>query len=55
MQQFVTACQALGLPINIGKNVIQDFNGAILGGELYGIRVSLSVAPDKGHKFVGET
>ena len=55
MQQFVTACQGLGLPINVGKKVIQDLNGAILGGELDGIRGSLSVAPEKGHKFVGKT
>ena len=55
MQQFVAACEILGLPINVGKKVVQDFNGAILGGELDGVRGSLGVAPDKGHKFVGKT
>ena len=55
MQQIVTACGVLGLPINVGKKVIQDFNGAILGGELDGIRGSLGVAPDKSHKFVCKT
>ena len=55
MKQFVAACEILGLPINVGKKVVQDFNGVILGGELDGVRGSLGVAPDKGHKFVGKT
>ena len=55
MEKFVKVCAILGLPINVGKKVIQDFNGAILGGELDGIRGSLGVAPDKSHKFVGKT
>ena len=48
MQGFVEACAKLGLPINAGKKVIQDFYGAILGGELDGIRGTLGVAPEKG-------
>ena len=55
MKQFVAACETLGLPINVAKKVVQDFNGAILGGELDGIRGALGVAPEKGHKFVGKT
>ena len=55
MEKFVEACAILGLPVNAAKKVVQDFDGAILGGELDGIRGTLSIAPEKGHKFVGKT
>ena len=55
MQRFVDACAKLGLPVNAAKKVVQDFDGAILGDELDGIRGALSIAPEKGHKFVGKT
>ena len=55
MKGFVDACCKLGLPINVGKEVIQEFQAAILGGELDGIRGTLGVAAEKGHKFVGKT
>ena len=47
LQKFVEVCGALGLPVNAAKKVVQDFDGAILGGELDGIRGSLGVAPKK--------
>ena len=55
MQKFVDVCGKLGLPVNAAKRVVQDFDGAILGGELDGVRGALSIAPEKGHKFVGKT
>ena len=54
MKAFVEAFKKLGLPINVGKEVIQEFYGAVLGGELDGIRGTLRVGPDKGHGFVGK-
>ena len=33
----------------------QEFYGAILGGELDGIRGTLGVSPEKGHSFVAKT
>ena len=48
-------CRQLGLPVNVGKKVIKEFYGAILGGELDGICGTLGVAPAKGHSFVAKT
>ena len=55
MQKFVDVCEKLGLPVNAAKKVVQDFDAAILGGELDGIRGSLGIAPEKGHNFIGKT
>ena len=55
MAGFVGACEKLGLPINLGKQVIRDFHGAVLGGELDGIQGVLRVAPEKSHRFVAKT
>lgn len=55
LQAFVEACTRLKLPVNVGKKVVQEFYGAILGGELDGIRGTLGVSPEKGHSFVAKT
>ena len=55
MEGFVAACASLGLPLNHGKKVVEDFHGAVLGGELDGIEGVLRVGPDKSHQFVGRT
>ena len=55
MEGFVAACKKLGLPINLGKQVIQDFYGTVLGGEMDGLAGVLRVAPEKTHRFVART
>ena len=55
MVAFARACKALGLPINHGKRIVQDFHGAVLGGEMDGINGVLRVALEKGHGFVART
>ena len=55
MKGFVNACEGLGLPINHGKQIIQEFHNAVLGGEMDGIGGVLRVAPEKSHGFVAKT
>ena len=55
MAAFVRTCKSLGLPRNLGTQAIQEFHGAVLGGELDGIKGVLRVALEKAHGFVSRT
>ena len=52
---FVSRCKALGLPLNAGKSLVRSLHGAILGGEIDGLRGTLQHARVKGHKFMLST
>ena len=55
MARFVEECQKRGLPLNVGKSVIGDFSGIILGGELDGVRGNLRRSRDKGQRLVARS
>ncbi len=55
MARFVMECRRRNLPLNVGKEVMQDFCATILGGELDGVAGTLMHARDKGSRLANRT
>ncbi|CAK0803465.1 unnamed protein product [Prorocentrum cordatum] len=52
--RFVEACANLNLPLNAGKSVVGSAHGALLGGEVDGIRGWLSHSRDKSGLLIAK-
>ena len=55
MQAFVDRAEEHGLPLNIGKEVVNSYNSMILGGELDGVSGYLRHTRVKSHALNNKT
>lgn len=55
MSNFSSVRKELGLPLNVGKQVIRSYNASLLGGELDGRTGVLRHERVKSHKLVNKT
>lgn len=55
LDKFVQVCNKLGLPLSVGKAVVESYNSSLLGGEVDGIAGVLRHDRTKAHRLINKT
>lgn len=55
LDKFVQVCKNLGLPLSVGKAVVESYNSTLLGGEVDGVEGVLRHDRTKGHRLINKT